>query len=99
MFVFNDLKKRKIWNELLIVVGYGLVAFLLILPYLLSNTFFYGPDGISFFSTKSFYAHSLFSGDYAFWNKYLLGGMPSEITGTITYPPLLVFGFLSFTIE
>ena len=96
MFVFNDLKKRKIWNELLIVVGYGLVAFLLILPYLLSNTFFYGPDGISFFSTKSFYAHSLFSGDYAFWNKYLLGGMPSEITGTITYPPLLVFGFLSF---
>ena len=66
------------------------------MPYLLSNTFFYGTDGISFFATKSFYAKSLLSGDYAFWNKYLLGGMPSEITGTITYPTLIVFGFLSF---
>ena len=96
MVLFTDLRKKKIRNELLIVAGYGLVAFFLILPYLLSNTFFYGPDGISFFASKSFYAKSLLSGDYAFWNKYLLGGMPSEIQGTITYPTLIVFGFLSF---
>ena len=94
MISLSDLRKRKWFAEAFSALGFIVVALVLVVPYLTKGEFFLGSDGVSFFATKKFYIDSLFSGDFAFWTKYLLGGMPSEIGGTITYPPIFIFGLL-----
>lgn len=90
MNIIKDMKQKNIFVFAILLI----IPFLIILPQCVNNTFFLGYDGITYFSTRKFYLESLFQGDLTFWNKYLMGGSPSEVWGGILYPPFVILGWL-----
>lgn len=82
-----------IQNKKIEILLFLIIPFLFILPYCFGDTIFLGTDGIQFFSTKRFYTEALLQGDFAFWNKYLMGGTPYEAYGNF-YPPAFLLSLL-----
>lgn len=80
-------------NKRVEIILFIIVPFLFVLPYCFGDTLFLDVDGIQFFSTKKFYTETLLQGDFAYWNKYLMGGAPYETYGNF-YPPAFLLSLL-----
>lgn len=80
-------KKYNFIKSFVLFFVFFLIPIIFLSNYYISNEVFFDADGVQFFTSKLFTINCFKNGEFPFWNKYLMNGMPYAMDANgIFYP-------------
>ncbi len=88
----ETLKKQILVKNIALFIIFFLIPIIFLSNYYVSNEVFFDADGIQFFTSKIFTINCLKSGEFPFWNKYIMNGMPYAADANGVFYPFNYLG-------